>query len=149
MERLKMKAKRQKQRCEDSLNRQNIILGVLHTFHEMGKEEISLSEFLECVRSIQEEIPLGYNFLECLLYSSELMEELRDLEFQGYARRYIYRHNAFLPKSYIRLTPYGELHAQKIMEKIPPKFIPIINRCVRQAMKNYQKTWNIFARPTR
>lgn len=132
----------------DNLDRRNIILAVLHTFHKMGREEISLSEFLECIKNIQEEIPLKYEFFERLLYSSDLMEELRDLEFQGFAHRYIYRHDAFIPKSYIYLTTYGKFHAQKITEKIPKKLIPIINRCVSQAIKSYQDTWNLYARST-
>lgn len=133
----------------DVLERRNIILMVLYTFHKMGREEISLPEFLECVKRLQEKIPLGYEFFERFLYSSDLMEDLRDLEFEGFSRRFTYRHDAFLPKSYIVLTDFGRLYAKKIAQRLRENYILTLEDSVNATIQSYQEKWKMYARPVR
>lgn len=129
--------------------RQNIILMALYSFYERGKEEVSLAEFLECIKKIQENIPLKYEFSERFLYSPDLMKDLRDLEYRGFARRFTYRHDAFLPKSYITLTGFGKSHAKKIAQIFPSKYAPFLEKCTNEIIEAHRKKWRVFARSAR
>jgi len=129
--------------------RQSVILLVLYSFSRRGREEVSLPEFLECIKSLQEEIPLKYEFSERFLYSSDLLEDLRDLEYRGFAHRFIFRHDSFLPKSYITLTGFGRSHAEKVAQKLPDEYIPILENTINGTIKTYQERWRMYARPVR
>ena len=129
--------------------RQNIILMVLYSFYERGREEISLPEFLECIKKIQEKIPLKYEFSERFLYSSDLLEDLRDLEYRGFAHRFTYRHDAFLPKSYITLTGFGRSHAKKVVQKVPDEYPPILEKCANAIIETHREKWRVYGRPAR
>lgn len=137
------------ERKEIVSERQNVILMTLYSFYEKGKEEVSLAEFLECIKRIQENIPLKYEFSERFLYSSDLMEDLRDLEYRGFAHRFTYRHDAFLPKSYVTLTGFGRSHAKKIAQKLPNQYTPFLQKCTSAIIENHQKKWRAYARPIR
>jgi len=127
--------------------RQNIVLMVLYSFYERGREEVSLPEFLECIKTIQEKIPLKYEFSEHFLYSSDLLEDLRDLEYRGFAHRFTYRHDAFLPKSYIVLTGFGRSYTKKVAQKIPDEYPPILEKCANAIIENHREKWRMHARP--
>ena len=137
------------EKTEITLERQNIILMVLHSFYEKGREEVSLPEFLECIKRIQEKIPLKYEFSERFLYSSGLLEDLRDLEYRGFAHRFTYRHDAFLPKSYITLTGFGRSHAKKVAQKIPDEYPPILEKCTNAIIETHREKWRMHTRPMR
>ena len=122
---------------------------VLYSFYVRGREEVSLPEFLECIKRVQEKIPLKYEFSERFLYSLDLLEDLRDLEYQGFAHRFAYRHDAFLPKRYIALTGFGRSHTKKIAEKFPDEFTPILNECVSAALESSRERWRLYVRPAR
>ena len=127
--------------------RQNVILIVLYFFYRKGREEVSLPEFLECIKKVQEEIPLEYEFSKRFLYSLELLEDLRDLEYQGFAHRFAYKHDAFLPKRYITLTESGKSHVRKTVEKFPHSLNLLLDKSVETTFRSYQEKIKLFARP--
>ena len=129
--------------------RQNTILMALYSFYERGKDEVSLAEFLECIKRIQENIPLKYEFSERFLYSSDLMEDLRDLEYRGFAHRFTYRHDAFLPKSYITLTGFGRSRAKKIAQNFPDQHASFLEKCTNEIIEAHREKWRVHARPVR
>jgi hypothetical protein len=129
--------------------RQNIVLMTLYSFYERGKEEVSLPEFLECIKKIQEKIPLKYEFSERFLYSLDLLEDLRDLEYRGFAHRFTYRHDAFLPKSYITLTGFGRSHAKKVAHKVPVEYLPILEKCSKAIIETHREKWIVHRRQVR
>jgi hypothetical protein len=135
------------EKVELALERQNVVLMVLYSFYTKGREEVSLPEFLECIKSVQKEIPLKYEFFERFLYSPDLLEDLRDLEYRGFAHRFTYRHDSFIPKSYIILTGVGRAHAEKIAQKFPCEYIPILEDSVKAAIQSSQEMWRMYARP--
>jgi len=132
---------------ESTLGRRNVVLMVLYSFYTKGREEVSLPEFLECIKDLQKKIPLKYEFFDRFLYSPDLLEDLRDLEYRGYAHRFTYRHDSFIPKSYIALTGMGRAHAEKIAQKFPREYIPILEGSIKAAMQSFQEMWRIYARP--
>ncbi|MGD0070143.1 MAG: hypothetical protein ABSB71_01095 [Candidatus Bathyarchaeia archaeon] len=131
---------------ETASERQNAIVMVLYSFLAEGRDEVSLPEFLECIESIQKEIPLKYKFLDQFLYSPDLLEDLRDLEYRGLARRFTYRHDSFIPKSFITLTGMGKASAERIAQKFPCKYIPILENSVKAAIQNSKEMWKIYGR---
>ena len=122
---------------------------VLYSFYARGREKVSLPEFLECIKRVQEKIPLKYEFSERFLYSLDLLEDLRDLEYRGFAHRFIHRYDAFLPKSYITLTGFGKSHAEKIAQKFPGEYTPILEKSVDRTIQSYREKWRMYARPVR
>lgn len=137
------------EKAEIALERKNIILMVLYSFYERGREEVSLPEFLECIKRVQEKIPLKYEFSERFLYSSDLLEDLRDLEYRGFAHRFTYRHDAFLPKSYITLTGFGRSHAKKVAQKIRDGYYPILEKCTDEIIETHREKWRMYTRSMR
>jgi hypothetical protein len=77
------------------------------------------------------------------------MEDLRDLEFKGFSRRFIYRHDAFLPKSYIILTNFGKSYTEKIAQKLPEEYVSILKNSVNATIQSYHEKWKMYARPVR
>lgn len=128
------------------LPHREILLAILYLFAEHGKEEVSLSEFQECVSEFQKEFPLGYDFFETFLCSLDLFTDLENLCEEGYSRRYTYSHDTLLPKNFIRLMPLGRWHAKKIIQRLSPDMIEALNRTVVSAIRNYKKMWGSWAR---
>lgn len=133
----------------DTSERRNVILMALYSFYKMEREEVSLPEFLECIKRLQERIPLRYEFSERFLYSSDLMGDLRDLEYRGFVHRFTYRHDAFLPKSYITLTGFGRSRAKKVAQKFPEEFTSILDECISATIESYREKWRLYARTIR
>lgn len=85
-----------------------ILLAALSVFSEHGRDEVSLSEFQECIAEFQKKFPLGYAFSDRFLLSSDLLSDLKDLDYRGSIRDYHYRLDDLLPKRFLALTPLGE-----------------------------------------
>ena len=128
------------------LPRREILLAMLYIFTEHGKEEVSLSEFQECVSEFQKEFPLGYDFFETFLCALDLFTDLESLSEEGYARRYTYCHDTLLPKGFIALMPLGTRHAKNIIQSLSPGEIEALNKAVVSAISNYKKMWGLWAR---
>ena len=126
--------------------RTEILLAALYLFSQHGKEEVSLSEFQECVSKFQKEFPLGYEFFETFLCSLDLLADLENLVEQGYARRYTYSHDSLLPKNFIRLMPLGRWYVKRIISGLSPDMIEALNKAVVNAISNYKKRWGSWAR---
>ena len=126
--------------------RPEILLAMLYIFAEHGKEEVSISEFQECVSEFQRQFPLGYDFFETFLCSLDLLTDLENLGEQGYTRRYTYSHDSLLPKNFIRLMPLGRWHAKGIVPGLSPDRIEAVDKAVVNAISNYTKRWGSWAR---
>lgn len=133
----------------NSVDRSVVILMVLDSFHQKGIEEVSLPEFLECMKTVQDEIPMQYDFSERYLYSLELFEDLRNLEFQGFAHRFAYKHNGFLPKRHITLTGLGKSRVKNISHDFPQSTKEIFDRSVETTIQSFKNRIKLFARPHR
>jgi len=133
----------------DISERRNVILMLLYSFYKMGREEVSLPEFLECAKMAQEKIPLKYEFSERFLYSLDLLEDLRYLEYVGFAHRFAYKHDAFLPKRYITLTEFGRSHIKRIAQKLPEGIIQTLDKSVLETVRRHEEKFKLFARPVK
>lgn len=127
-------------------SRTDILLAALYFFSEHGKEEVSLSEFQECVSEFQKEFPLGYDFFETFLCSLDLFTDLENLCEEGYSRRYTYSHDTLLPKNFIRLMPLGTRRAKNIIRSLSSDKIEALNKAVVSAIGNYKKMWGLWGR---
>ena len=132
---------------EEMWEQQNVLLVVLYSFYMKGEKEVSLSGFLDCVKRIQKQVPLNYEFSRRFLYSLELLEDLRDLEYQGFVHRLAYRHDAFLPKRFIKLTESGKAHSHRLPQELPSELIPIIESSVDDTIQSSREKWRLFERP--
>ncbi len=125
-----------------------ILLVVLFIFSKQGRDEVSLSEFQESIAEFQREFPLGYSFSERFLLSSDLLSDLKDLDYQGYIRDYHYRLDALLPKRFLSLTALGRGRGKKVLETLASDAVDELTNAVKIAMKNYQERWRLWARET-
>lgn len=123
--------------------RQEIVLVAIYLFSQLGrKEEVSRSELVDCLREVQKEFPLGYEFPRKLLYVCfDLDNDLDDLWLhQGYIRRYRYGHRdiPLLPKHFVALWPLGRRHAKKVLQTLDPEIIEALNKAVRTMVEKYK-----------
>ena len=123
-----------------------ILLATLCLFSQQGKEEVSISEFQECISEFQKEFSLGYNFSEHFLCSVDLLTDLRDLSQERYIRQYIYRHDALLPKRFVSLMPLGKGRGEKIVGTLSPDTAEALENAASIAIRNYKETWRSWAR---
>lgn len=123
-----------------------ILLAAVYIFSKQGKEEISLSEFQECISVFQKEFSLGYNFSEHFLCSVDLLTDLGDLTRERYIRQYIYRHDNLLPKRFLSLMPLGKGRGNKIVETLSRDTAEALENAVAIAIRNYKETWRSWAR---
>jgi len=142
----------------DKNRRQEIVLAILYLFsqHRRKKEnsqydrdkEVSHSELIDCLREVQKEFPLGYEFPEKLPYvCHELSEDLDDLWLhQGYIKRWTYKQRGapLFPTNFVALKSLGRGHAKNI--PLSFKLIEVLNKAIELAIEKYQKTWGPYAR---
>ena len=133
-------------RVKEKVKDRDLILLALNSFYEYGEREVSLSEILECFQKVRNKIPTRYEFAERFLYSVELLDDLRDLNYYGYVRQFTYRHDAFLPKTYYTLTELGRGSSKRVSNRIPQDYVRVINDSVKSAIKNQHKRWRFWAR---
>lgn len=124
-----------------------ILLAALCVFYRRGKEEVSLSELQETIAEFQQRFrPLGYSYSSRFLYSLDVLSDLEDLSYGGYVRRYNYRHDAFLPKRFLALSPLGKGRGWKILEMLSAEEMQSLQNAVVTAIKNYEGRWRLWSR---
>jgi len=124
-----------------------ILLAVLCIFSKQGKDEVSLSEFQESIAEFQQVCTnLGYSFSERFLLSSDLLSDLKELDYRGYIRDYHYRLDDLLPKRFLALTPLGRGQGNKLLKIIPNDITEKLKNAVNLAIKNYEERWRLWAR---
>jgi hypothetical protein len=127
-------------------NRVNILLAALYIFSEQRRDEISISEFQESISEFQREFPIGYSFSERFLLSSDLLYDLKNLDYQGYIRDYHYRLDGLLPKRFLALTALGRGAGKKALQVLTTSEAKSLTEAVETAMKNYKERWRLWLR---
>jgi len=130
------------------IKRTDAILALLAVFRRNGKEQVSLSEFQVAIVGWQSRLPLGYSFSKAFLYSYQLFEDLQTLEYQGEVVEFQYRHDAFLPKSFIQLSATGLVHGQQILAELSEEDKAVLENAVANAVEHYHSTWRLWSRAT-
>jgi len=124
-----------------------ILLATMCIFSKQGKDEVSLSEFQESIAEFQREcLSLGYSFSSRFLYSLDLLTDLKDLHYGGYIRQYNYRHDSFLPKKFLNLTPLGKGRGWKILGMLSDDEIRSLQNAAKTAIKNHESRWRLWSR---
>lgn len=128
-------------------SRVDVLLAVLYAFDLQGLSEVSLSEVTESIVELQESTYIGYEFPEGLFYCYKLSEELRDLQYSGYLHAYEYRHDGFLPNSFVRLSLLGKDRSRRVFDEVLTPFLrDVIRASVIKAIERYVDRWGLFAR---
>ncbi len=130
------------------VNRGEALLALLAAFREQGKKQVSLGEFQVAIKGWQENFPLEYSFSKAFLYSYQLFEDLRILEYGGEVVEFQYRHDAFLPKSFIELNPSGLKHGQEILSGLSEQDRVALQNAVSNAVEHYYHSWRLWSRAT-
>jgi hypothetical protein len=133
-------------RIEKHKQAEDTLLATLYVFQEQGRKEVSLSEFNECISNLQKHLPLNYSFSERFPFSIDLLSDLRELSYNGYIRHLRYRHDAYLPKTFLVLTQLGKGHAKKILQKLPADVYSNLKVVVANTIKDYKKRWVLWSR---
>lgn len=124
-----------------------MLLAALCVFSRLGKEEVSLSELQESIAEFQQHFHwLGYSYSDRFLYSLDLLLDLQDLQYHAYVRQYHYRHDAFLPKSFVGLSPFGRVRGYKVLETLSEEVVQGLDNAVSIALRNYENRWRLWAR---
>jgi len=123
-----------------------MLLATLCIFLKQGREEVSLSEFQESIAEFQREVSLGYSYSGRFLYSLGVLTDLKDLYYRGYIRQYNYRHDAFLPKRFLTLTPLGKGRGWKILDMLSEDKIQGLKNAVTTAIRNHKLRWRLWSR---
>ena len=124
-----------------------ILLAAMCIFSQQGRDEVSLYEFQESIAEFQREFPsLGYSFSERFLLSSDLLSDLKDLDYRGYIRDYHYRLDSLLPKRFLALTALGRGQGNKLLRMLPADVVEDLTNAVKIALKNYHERWRLWAR---
>lgn len=124
-----------------------IVLAVLSVFSSQGKKEVSLSELQETIAEFQRQFRhVGYSFSSRFLYSLDLLSDLKNLIYNGYIHQYNYRHDGFLPKRFLALTPLGKGRGWKILEMLSEDAVQSLQSAVMIAVKNYESRWRLWSR---
>lgn len=130
------------------IKRKEAILAVLATFRKHGKKEVSLSEFQVAIVNLQERFPFEYSFSKAFLYSYQLFEDIQTLEYEGEVLEFQYRHDAFLPKSFIEPSATGLVHGEQILAELSEEHRATLENAVTKAVEHYSQTWRLWSRST-
>ena len=124
-----------------------MLLATLCIFSRKGKDEVSLSELQESIAEYQKEFPkLGYTYSNNFLYSLEVLNDLKELDYNSYIRRHHYKHDSFLPKRFLSLTKLGKGRGSKILEKLSESEMQYLVGAVGKAIENHEHRWRLWAR---
>lgn len=127
-------------------NKIGILLATLFVFSQHGKEEVSLSEFQESIAKFQENHPLGYVFSKQFLLSTDLLQDLTELDYGGYIRDYHHRLDSLLPKRFLSLTPLGRGKGKSAYESFTDILTEDLENAVTMGIKNYSERWRLWSR---
>ena len=126
-----------------------ILLAAMCIFSKEGRDEVSLSEFQECIAEFQQKYPsLGYSFSERFLLSADLLSDLRDLDYRGFIRDYHYRLDSLLPKRFLALTALGRGLGNKVLHTLTAEVVRDLTNAAKVAMNNYHNRWRLWGRKT-
>lgn len=124
----------------------DLVLAALYLFLHKRREEVSLPELTECVAELEKLSVTSYHFPKGLFYSSELFSDLRTLQCEGYVHRYEYTHDAFLPKTYYKLTMLGQGKGGRLFEALSEDQSNSLESAVETSISNNEKRWRLVAR---
>jgi len=127
--------------------RLDVLIALLEWFKSEGRDEVSLLEINKSIQKLEKSLGLGYKFLDKILYSDQLMEDLCSLDNKLIINQYRYTFNGFLPRSYISLTPYGVGTAKELVKTLPQDALENIAKVARESADDHEETWKFFARP--
>jgi hypothetical protein len=130
----------------NTINKLDFLLVTLYLFTELGRDEVSISEFQESVHKIQQIIPLGYSFSERFLLSIDLLVDLKELDYKGYIRDYHYRLDGLLPKRFLALTVLGQGRGKSKLQMLSDDVSENLKRIIESAIKNYKERWRLWVR---
>lgn len=126
-----------------------VLLATLLVFSKQGRDEVSLAEFQESIAEFQQKYPpLSYSFSERFLLSSDLLSDLKDLDYRGYIRDYHYRLDSLLPKRFLALTALGRGLGSKFLQTLTEDVVVDLTNAVTIATKHYKERWRLWARET-
>lgn len=127
-----------------------VLLAALLVFSKQGRDEVSLSEFQESIAEFQQKYPslLSYSFSERFLLSSDLLWDLKDLDYRGYIRDYHYKLDSLLPKRFLALTALGRGLGNKLLQTLAEDVVVDLTNAVTIATKHYKERWRLWARET-
>lgn len=130
------------------VKRTEVILALLAVFQQYGRKEVSLSEFQVAIADLQKSFPLEYSFSKVFLYSYQLFEDLQNLEYAGEVLEWQYRHDAFLPKSFLEASATGLVRGQQILAELSEEHRTALGNAVAKAVEHYSQTWRLWSRST-
>lgn len=127
----------------------DMLLAVLSVFFDLGRNEVSLSEFQESIALFQQRSSsLRYSFSGRFPISPDLLADLTDLRHLAYIRDYHYRLDNLLPKHFLNLTVPGRGKGKRRLEELDADTRSELVDAVKAAMINYKERWRLWARPT-
>ncbi len=123
-----------------------ILLATMCSFLRQGLEEVSLPLLIECIIELKKQLPIKYRFYEECFFSPDLFSDLNQLSFHGYLQRYEYTQDAFLPKTFYKLTLLGAGQGSKILESLPQENIDLIKNVASLSISNDKRRWEPYRR---
>lgn len=126
--------------------RHKILFALLYNFEQEGRLEISLSEVLEAIHELQDGIAVGYPFATRVLYSGKLVRDLDNFASRGYLDSYRYTHDAFVPKTFMKLTRLGRAEGKASYDQLLDPDKVEVRKYARLAIERYNERWKIFSR---
>ncbi|MBN2075192.1 MAG: hypothetical protein JW762_06550 [Dehalococcoidales bacterium] len=127
-------------------NKLDYLLAAFYLFSNLGRNEVSISEFQESIREFQRAFPLGYSFSDRFLLSTDLLYDIKILDNKGYIRDYHYRLDGLLPKRFLALTILGRGAGKKALEILSTEITENLTEAVERAISNYKKRWRLWVR---
>lgn len=123
-----------------------ILLATICSFLRQGIEEVSLPLLIECMIELKKRFPIKYRFYEECFFSPDLFSDLNQLSYQGYLQRYEYTQDAFLPKTFYKLTLLGTGQGGKILDSLPEGNVELIKNVVSFSISNDKERWEPYRR---
>jgi hypothetical protein len=126
--------------------RHKILFALLYNFEQEGRREISLSEVLEAIHELQNRTGVGYPFAPRVFYSGKLLRDLDNFASRGYLDCYRYMHDAFVPKTFIKLSLLGRAEGKSSYDQLLDPDKLEVKKYARLAIERYNQRWKIFSR---
>lgn len=123
-----------------------ILLATTYSFLRQGIEGVSLPLLIECIIELKKKFPIKYRFYEECFFSPDLFSDLDHLSYHGYIQRYEYTQDAFLPKTFYKLTLLGTGQGSKILDSLPEENVELIKNVVSFSISNDRERWEPYRR---